>query len=321
MVAPGFRSRIATGLLVAAVVLPVPIGATSAAAADRRVTPVDHPPQLARPGDQPDDYAQEETGPDDYGLDDYGPDGFGADRRPADRRPADGHGDGAGRGRHGWGHHGHPGHPGAPARLPELSPRFPGMPDAFPRFPHRPSHHQFGGPRVHGRLHHRPHHPFSPAFTGPDGPSYPFPGPDYGGADFPGAGLHGPTAGSSAPDADRAHRRPGPRTPEPKHPKPAASASHAAKSTPARPSPSRRFDVADRFTQRPYEALPPLPTPAAPEEARSVPESADGEAAATASPYAMESPDAPVERVLPMGAGLALTGLGLAFFALRLRRS
>jgi hypothetical protein len=34
----------------------------------------------------------------------------------------------------------------------------------------------------------------------------------------------------------------------------------------------------------------------------------------------METPVAPVERVLPMGAGLALTGLGLAFFALRLRR-
>ncbi|MGW7485401.1 hypothetical protein [Streptomyces sp. NPDC054786] len=82
------------------------------------------------------------------------------------------------------------------------------------------------------------------------------------------------------------------------------------------------MNVADRLTQRSYEALPPLPTPADPEdEARSVPDSADGEVAATASPYAMEAPDAPVERVLPMGAGLALTGLGLAFFALRLRRS
>lgn len=308
MVAPGFRSRIATGLLVAAVVLPVPIGATSAAAADRRVTPVDHPPHLARPGDQPDDYAQDETGADDYGPDDYEPDYFAADRRPFDGRR-----DGAGRG-----HHGHPGHPGAPARLPELSPRFPGMPDAFP---HRPSHRHFGGPREPGWWHHRPHHPFSPAFIGPDGPSYPFPGPDYGGAGFRGAGHHGPTAGANAPDADRAHRRPAPRTSVPKHPKAAASDSQAVKSTPARPSPSRRFDVADRLTQRPYEALPPLPSPAAPKEARSVPERAEDEAAATANPYALESPDAPVERVLPLGAGLALTGLGLAFFALRLRRS
>lgn len=311
MVAPGFRSRIATGLLVAAVVLPVPIGATSAAAADRRVTPVDHPPHLARPGDQPDDYAQDEAGADDYGPDDYEPDYFAADRRPFDGRR-----DAAGRG-----HHGHPGHPGAPARLPELSPRFPGMPDAFPRFPHRPSHRHFGGPREPGWWYHRPHHPFSPAFIGPDGPSYPFPGPDYGGAGFRGAGHHGPTAGANAPDADRAHRRPAPRTSVPKHPKAAVPDSQAAKTTPARPSPSRRFDVADRLTQRPYEALPPLPSPAAPKEARSVPERAEDEAAATANPYALESPDAPVERVLPLGAGLALTGLGLAFFALRLRRS
>ncbi|WP_129295369.1 hypothetical protein [Streptomyces lydicus] len=311
MVAPGFRSRIATGLLVAAVVLPVPIGVTSAAAADRRGTPVDRPPHLARPGDQPDDAVQDEAGPDDYGVDEYGPDDFAADRRPFGGR-----GDGAGRG-----HHGHPGRPGAPARLPELSPRFPGMPDAFPRFPHRPSHRHFGGPHMPGRWHHRPHHPFGPAFIGPDGPSYPFPGPDYGGAGFPGAGHQGPTAGANAPDADRAHRRPAPRTAVPHHPRPAASASHAAQSAPARPSPSHRLDVADRLTRRPYEALPPLPTPAAPEEARSVRESTESEAAATASPYAMESPDAPVERVLPLGAGLALTGLGLAFFALRLRRS
>ncbi|WP_181690317.1 hypothetical protein [Streptomyces sp. NBRC 110611] len=43
-------------------------------------------------------------------------------------------------------------------------------------------------------------------------------------------------------------------------------------------------------------------------------------AGATPGPYALEAPTAPVERVLPMGAGLTLTGLGLAFFGLRLRR-
>ncbi|MYX06231.1 hypothetical protein GTW98_05315 [Streptomyces sp. SID8375] len=47
----------------------------------------------------------------------------------------------------------------------------------------------------------------------------------------------------------------------------------------------------------------------------------DDASESTATPYAMETPGAPVERVLPMGAGLALTGLGLAFFALRLRRN
>ncbi|BCK70041.1 hypothetical protein Srufu_039940 [Streptomyces libani subsp. rufus] len=98
-----------------------------------------------------------------------------------------------------------------------------------------------------------------------------------------------------------------------------ASESHEAAATPSRPAPSRRYDVADRFSRRTYEALPPLPTPT-PEGAGSAPESTADDAAATATPYAMETPVAPVERVLPMGAGLALTGLGLAFFALRLRR-
>ncbi|MGW7572685.1 hypothetical protein [Streptomyces sp. NPDC054765] len=295
----------------AAVVLPVPIGATSAAAAGRRATPVDRPPQLVRPGDEPDDYAQEEAG----AADDYGLGGYAADDSVADPRPGDGQGVGVDRG-----HPGHPGHPGAPARFPDLPPRFPGMPDAFPGFPHRPPHHHFGGFRGYGRWHHRPHHPFGPAYLGPDAPPFPFPGADDG-AYFPGPGNEGSSASAGSPDADRAHPRPGRRAPSPKRHKPAASAPRT-EGNPARPSPSHRFNVADRFTQRSYEALPPLPTPAAPEkEARSVTENADGEPAATASPYAMEAPGAPVERVLPMGAGLALTGLGLAFFALRMRRS
>ncbi|MGW7022668.1 hypothetical protein ACWGGS_25460 [Streptomyces decoyicus] len=311
MVAPGFRSRIATGLLVAAVVLPVPIGAASAAAADRRATPVDRPPQLARPGDQPEGYAQEEAGP---GGDDF--DGYGSDDYAADPRAGDGRGAGGRRG-----HHGHSGHPGAPGHLPELPPRFPGLPDAVPGFPHGPSHHHFGGLRGPGRWYHRPHHPFDPSFIGPDASRYPFPGRDDD-VYHPRPGHHGPSAGASSPDADRAHPRPGRRAPSPKHHKPSAPTPHARDGAPARPSPSHRFQAADRLIQHPYEALPPLPTPAVPtEEARSAPDSADGESAATASPYAMEAPSAPVERVLPMGAGLALTGLGLAFFALRLRRS
>lgn len=128
MVAPGFRSRIATGLLVAAVVLPVPIGATSAVAADRRATPVDRPPHLARPGDPPDDV------PGDVGADGFGLDGF--DDFGGAVPPAEGS---AVRGRAG-----HRGHPGAPARIPGLPDRFPGLPNAIPGFPHRP-HHHFGG--------------------------------------------------------------------------------------------------------------------------------------------------------------------------------
>ncbi|MCF3143544.1 hypothetical protein [Streptomyces platensis] len=293
MVAPGFRSRIATGLLVAAVVLPVPIGATSAAAADRRSTPVDRPPLLARPGDQPDD-----PGADGFGLD-------GLDDFAIGPPPVEGPGAGGGRVRAG-----HRGHPGAPA-LPD---RYPGLPDALPGVPHRPSHHHhFGGLRGHGRWHHHPHHPF-----GPDFPPYGIPGPDGGSADVTGHGRHRHPDVAGSSDADRAHARPGRRAPK-KHRKPAASESHEAAATPSRPAPSRRYDVADRFNRRTYEALPPLPTPT-PKGGGSAQESTADDAAATATPYAMDTPVAPVERVLPMGAGLALTGLGLAFFALRLRR-
>ncbi|MFI5522151.1 hypothetical protein [Streptomyces platensis] len=297
MVAPGFRSRIATGLLVAAVVLPVPIGATSAAAADRRATPVDRPPLLARPGDQPDDVP---------GADGFGLDGF--DDFAVGPPPVEGPGVGGGGVRAG-----HRGHPGAPARLPELPDRHPGLPDALPGVPHRPSHHHhFGGLRGHGRWHHHPHHAFGPGF-----PPYAGSGPDGGSADSPRPGRHRHPDAAGSSDADRAHARPGRRAPK-KHRKPAASESHAAAATPSRPSPSRRYDVADRFSRRTYD-LPPLPTPA-PDGVRPAPDGTDDEAAATATPYAMETPVEPVERVLPMGAGLALTGLGLAFFALRLRR-
>lgn len=309
MVAPGFRSRIATGLLAAAVVLPVPIGATSAVAADRRATPVDRPPHLARPGDRPDDV------PGAAGDDGFGFDGYGADDFAPGPPPAEGPGAGAGRARAG-----HPGHPGAPAHLPELPDRFPGLPPyARPGFPHRSPHHHFGGLHRHGRWHHHPHHPFGPGYSVP-GPPYSVPGADGGSAAHPRHGRHGPPAPAGSPDTDRAHPPPGRHAPKPKHRKPAASESPAAAATPSRPSPSRRFDVADRFTRRSYEALPPLPT-SAPGEDRSAPEMTDDASESTATPYAMETPGAPVERVLPMGAGLALTGLGLAFFALRLRRN
>ncbi|MFE1170827.1 hypothetical protein [Streptomyces sp. NPDC058773] len=295
MVAPGLRSRIATGLLVAAVVLPVPIGATSAVAADRRATPVDRPPQLARPGDRPDDVPGDADG---FGLDGYGADDFAAGPQPPE-------------GSKGRARTGHPGHPGAPARLPELPDHFPGLPPyALPGFPHRPSHHHFGF-RGYGYRHHHRHHPFGPGFS-PPGPPY----ADGGSAEFPRHGRHRPAASVGSSDSDRAHSRSGRRAPKKKHRKPSLSASHGPAAPSSRPSTSHRHDVADRFTRRPYEALPPLPT-SAPETAPSAPGGVDD---ASAAPYAMETPGAPVERVLPMGAGLALTGLGLAFFALRLRR-
>lgn len=294
MVAPGFRSRIATGLLVASVVLPVPLGATSAVAADRRATPVDRPSNLARQDDPHDG-----GGGDDYGADDFGPDGYGDD----DLAP----GPSPGRARHG--------HSGPSAR--ELPDRIPGLPYALPGFPHRSPHHHPGGRRGYGEWRHHPHQPFGPDFPGPV-PPFGLPGPDDGGGggDLSWRGHHGPPGPPGPPGADRAHSRPGRHAPR-KHHRPAESASRAA---PAGSDASRRHHVADRRPVRSSESLPPLPPVVPKKQGGSVPDGADGEAAASG-PYALETPAAPVERVLPLGAGLTLTGLGLAFFALRLRRS
>lgn len=300
MVAPGFRSRIATGLLVASVVLPVPLGATSAVAADRRATPVDRPSNLARPDDQRDDYGRDDYATGDFGMDDYGADDLASGSSPADGR-------GTGRA--------HPGHSGASARAPGLPDRFPGLPYALPGFPHRPPHHHFGGHRGHGEWRHHHHHRFGPGFIG-QVPPFGLPGPEGRGRDFPRRGHHGPPGPGGPPGADRGHSLPG-RHSARKHSKPAGSASRAG-AVPAGSSASHHHNVADRRGVRSYDVLPPLPT-AAPKKDGSAPDGADGEA--TERPYAMETPAAPVERVLPMGAGLALTGLGLAFFALRLRRS
>ncbi|WP_433857227.1 hypothetical protein [Streptomyces kronopolitis] len=295
MGAPGFRSRIATGLLVASVVLPVPLGATSAVAADRRATPVDRPPNLARQDDPHDDGSG-----DDYGADDFGPDGYGED----DPAPGPPRSDGRGRVHHG--------HSGPSAR--ELPDRIPGLPYAFPGFPHRSPHHHPGGRRGYGEWRHRPHRPFGPDFPGPM-PPYGLPGTEDGGGDLSWRGHHGPPGPPGPPDADRAHPRPGRHAPR-KHHQPAASGSRA----PAGSDASRRHNVADRRPVRSYESLPPLPPVVPKKQGGSVPDGADGEAAVS-DPSALETPTAPVERVLPLGAGLALTGLGLAFFALRLRRS
>ncbi|GAB7032334.1 hypothetical protein AB0G35_02860 [Streptomyces sp. NPDC021749] len=285
MVAPAFRSRIASSLLVAAVVLPVPVGAAPAAAADRQATPVDRSPQLVRPGDSPDDDVAEEFRPEMLGAEAFAPEDFMGDLPQGEEPYAPG--------RH------HAGHPGPPARFREFPDGFPGFPYGMAGYPHRGPHHHPG--RWHGRWHHHPHS-FGPGFHG-EGP---------GGPAFAGRG-HTREAGPDGPsDSDRAHQLPGRRDPVQRH-APVADASDSARSHSAS---SHRVRAADRRTQRSYEKLPPLPSPTVPEDATT---GTDGDAD-TARPYALESPTAPVERVLPMGAGLALTGLGLAFLGLRLRR-
>ncbi|MEU9118546.1 hypothetical protein AB0C96_01570 [Streptomyces sp. NPDC048506] len=290
MVAPGFRSRIATGLLVAAVVLPVPVGSTPAAASDWQDTPVDRSPDLIRPGDPPDIVLPEILGPAGFV-----PDDFGAEDRLSDLSPAAGL---AGLFR------GHAGHPGAPTRFRELPDRFPGLPYGLPGFPHRPHLHP-----GHGRWHHRPHHPF-----GPGSPPYAASHPGDGGT-----GLRDASdSRADRRDVNRVHPRPGRRGASPK--RRAAARPKTPASAAARPSPARRTAAGERHARHHDEALPPLPTPSSAQKGSPTPGSTDDEAVATPGPYAMEAPPAPVERVLPMGAGLALTGLGLAFLGLRLRR-
>ncbi|MEU9110768.1 hypothetical protein AB0D04_02930 [Streptomyces sp. NPDC048483] len=266
--APGFRSRITTGLLVAAAALPVPL-ATTATAVQQRNTPPDRPPHLVGRHALPDSYA--------------------ADPPLAGSR--------AGEGR------GHPGRPESLEHLPggprpdadmevpdflDLRDLLGEIREEIPRYPDDPPEYL----PWHDRRH-RPDPDSSPA---PDDDSTDALGPE----DYEPDGPERPPAEAQGPD----------RAP------PAAPSPAPSRSAPPRPSPSPRSDVAGGgLDHRPYESL---QAPAKPKKQdRTPPDNADADPAASET---MEGPTAPVERVLPMGAGLALTGLGLAFLGLRLRR-
>ncbi|KOT91505.1 hypothetical protein ADK86_22865 [Streptomyces sp. NRRL F-5755] len=112
------------------------------------------------------------------------------------------------------------------------------------------------------------------------------------------------------------------RPPSPAASKPSGKPSRA----PTRP---RRSDLAGRLANRPYVPLPPLQAPSSSAAAarphgpsRYAPGAVPGAAsAAQRTPGTAAEQGNGVHRVLPLGAGMALTGLGLAFIALRLRRS
>ncbi|MFD7662464.1 hypothetical protein [Streptomyces sp. NPDC059788] len=109
---------------------------------------------------------------------------------------------------------------------------------------------------------------------------------------------------------------------------PAASPRPTGKASPL-PTASRRGDLAGRLAHRPYVPLPPLQAPASSAAgarphgpSRYAPGAVPGAAsAASRAPYPATDQGNGVHRVLPLGAGMALTGLGLAFIALRLRRA
>ncbi|WP_274914704.1 hypothetical protein [Streptomyces sp. WZ-12] len=271
MVAPGFRTRIASSLLVVATALPVSMTAGPALAADLRATPA------ARP-DEP--------------LDDFAADPPLAEDRLEEQ------------------------YPDAPERLPDLpgADDFRDLPDivlgvsgTLPGFPNDPA-----GPFAHEPRHHHPHHFFGPHF-----PWRPDPAADAeeyvtdDSADADAAEPSAPPRASAPAPAPARHapRRPAPARHDDESPAPSGSGRAANEAT--RPSPTRPRDLAD------------APAPAHHRRAPSLAPEPDHTAAGPepgASPYALDVPGTRVERVLPMGAGMTLTGLGLAFLGLRLRR-
>ena len=213
--------------------LPVLIGATSAAAADRRATPVDRP--RISPGrassratfrGMPAPTVSVSTGTVPTTL------------RPARRRPRGPVPERAGRAPV-------PGGPGAPpgaaGPLPRPAARPSGLPAPAAASPLR------GAPRARA-VAPPPASPVRPWLLRA-GPAVFRPRSD---GDFPRPGRHGPSAATGSPDIDRAHPRPGRRAPS-RSTQAFGVRSPAAAATPSRPSPSRRFDVADRFTRRSYD--------------------------------------------------------------------
>ncbi|MFF4701036.1 hypothetical protein [Streptomyces chattanoogensis] len=215
------------------------------------------------------------------------PDGYAADPPLAGNR--------AGEGR------GHPGRPesleylpGVPrpdadmhiADLPVLRDFFAHIPDETPRYPDEPPEYLPW---------HDPRYGLDPDDSSPDDDPD-APGPE----DSPSSSPESPSDEAQDPG------RPAPSDPPPAPPRSAAPG----------PSPGPHSDVAGGLGHRPYKPL----QPPSPSKKRHHTPPDDAEPADPAEPYAMETPTAPVERVLPMGAGLALTGLGLAFLGLRLRR-
>ncbi|MGV4922757.1 hypothetical protein K2224_06180 [Streptomyces sp. BHT-5-2] len=275
MVAPGFRTRIATSLLVVAAALPVSLIAGPALAVDHKATPA------ARP---------------DESLDAYTPDLPVSVERLARL---------------------YPDLPDVPDRLPDV----PGadglrdLPDRILRLTGAltgfPRHHAGALLHVPRHLHRHHPHPFGPDFLWRADPA---PDPDDSVLDGPDADAPEPAEAPSPPAADPVQLPPSHPAPRRHHSAPSAAPKpHRAPPEAGLPSPSRPRDLAEGPAPSPHRQKPsPAPQPK-PETTVAGPDPA-------ASPYALDAPGTRVERVLPMGAGMALTGLGLAFLGLRLRR-
>ncbi|MFI7103810.1 hypothetical protein ACIBK8_31220 [Streptomyces sp. NPDC050161] len=308
--APRFRTRFATGLLVLSAALPVPVAALVAAASPAGAAPTDRSfLRAARAAD---------TAPPRLRLT-----GGGATHR----------------------HH-HDG-PASDSHLPEPFAGLAELPDAFlgfldePRHPH--GRYADDTPWSHVPPHGPPIVPPPPADSVPGDAGRDANGPPVNGAVPPGgwpdladapAETGGPGAPAGAipsgpprhaadPDAGRpapGAKRPGTGTPsgKAKPPRPAASPSASPSSavSPSRPSHRRGTGT----SSRPPRWDEPSATVGSEDRRSSEPAAVEAESPTAGGPYTFNGSTARVERVLPMGAGLALTGLGLAFLALRLRR-
>lgn len=168
--------------------------------------------------------------------------------------------------------------------------------------PHRPAEDTAGPPRPHVPPHAPP--------SAPQRPTAPVP----------------PTPAPRPPAPHVTHPTPH-RSPAGDRPTEAASPSHRATPShhhtahrhPAGPphSPARVPAAVPHVVRA---AEPSAPAPAVRETDDRQPPDAQAEPPATDDSYPFAGTGTHAERVLPMGAGMALTGLGLAFLALRLRR-
>ncbi len=198
---------------------------------------------------------------------------------------------------------GHPGRPESPGLVPDVPrpdaemelPEFAGLRDVLAQMPEEMAHEM-------------PRYPDEPSEYLPWFDFHHKPDPDADSSRAPDDAAGPPDHGKSPPDTPKAKKGP---HKKPRGTGPEAPPGRAPAHSRPRKSPSSRPDVADRLDRHPYKPL----RPSAPPKQQPHTPSDGAEPAASTGPYAMETPSAPVERVLPMGAGLALTGLGLSRYA------
>ncbi|GAA3188586.1 MULTISPECIES: hypothetical protein [Streptomyces] len=184
------------------------------------------------------------------------------------------------------------------------------LPDGQPR-PHHPAEGAPGPPRPHASPH-KPHRPAAPTPPAPPAPPTP-PAPGSAAPRLPAPPASPTAAPHRAPDDRPAKAAAPPHEAGPSHHHPAR---HRPVAPPHRP---KRVPAAVPHAVPAEETPTPGPRTVRDTDDQQAPE-AQAEPPADGTSYPFAGTGSHAERVLPMGAGMALTGLGLAFLALRLRR-